>query len=175
MSVGKQPWMSDLLAQHPVLLAASSIADEVANSRGYRSIEQKARLTELGFSVRQARVPALLIPIWNVHGDIALYQARADEPRVVDGKAIKYETPRGSRMVLDAHPSMRGQLGDPDVPLFITEGIRKADAAVSAGLCCVALLGVWNWRGTNKHGGNTALPEWESIALKGRQVYVVFD
>ncbi len=30
--------------------------------------------------------------------------------------------------------------------LFITEGARKADAAVSKSLCCVDLLGVWNWR-----------------------------
>jgi len=29
----------------------------------------------------QARVPALLIPIWNVHGEIATYQTRADEPQ----------------------------------------------------------------------------------------------
>lgn len=39
----------------------------------------------------------------------------------------------------------------------------------------VALLGVWNWRGTNEFGGKTALPEWESIALNDRQVYIVFD
>jgi hypothetical protein len=38
----------------------------------------------------------------------------------------------------------------------------------------VALLGIWNWRGTNEQGGKTALPEWESVALNGRQVYVIF-
>jgi hypothetical protein len=39
----------------------------------------------------------------------------------------------------------------------------------------VGLLGVWNWRGTNEHGGKVALPEWDLIALNGRQVYIVFD
>jgi hypothetical protein len=36
-----------------------------------------------------------------------------------------------------------------------------------------ALSGVWNWRGTNEAGGKVALPEWESVALNGRKVYVV--
>jgi len=39
------------------------------------------------------------------------------------------------------------------LPLFITEGIPKGDAAVTIGLCCIALLGVWNFRGTNDAGG----------------------
>ena len=39
----------------------------------------------------------------------------------------------------------------------------------------MALIGVWNWRGTNGRGGKTALPEWEHVALNGRKVYVVFD
>jgi hypothetical protein len=45
----------------------------------------------------------------------------------------------------------------------------------SRGLCALALLGVWNWRGTNADGGKTALAEWEDIALNGRQTYIVFD
>ena len=58
--------------------------------------------------------------------------------------------------------------------LFVTEGARKADAAVSRELCCIDLL-VWNWRGTNEWGGKAALPDWDSIALNGRLVYIVFD
>jgi hypothetical protein len=59
--------------------------------------------------------------------------------------------------------------------LFVTEGARKADAAVSRELCCIDLLGVWNWRGTNEWGAKAALPDWDSIALNGRLVYIVFD
>ena len=66
-------------------------------------------------------------------------------------------------------------IDDPAVPLFITEGPLKADAAVSAGLCCVALLGVWSWRGTNEKGGKVALPAFESIALNSRRVVIAFD
>ncbi|MHB8397792.1 MAG: DUF3854 domain-containing protein [Candidatus Limnocylindrales bacterium] len=164
-----------LLPQHAALLTASAISVEVAEARCYRSVEQRTRLTELGFASTQAQVPALLIPIWNVHGEIALYQTRADEPRIVDGKAIKYETPRGSRMVLDVPPNSRAHLRDPGVPLFVTEGVRKADAAATAGLCCIDVIGVWSWRGTNEHGGTTALADWESLALNERIVSIVFD
>src|SRR5439155_22401375 len=62
---------------------------------------------------------------------------------------------------------------------FITEGARKADAAASHKRCCIALLGVWSWRGTNEWGGTAALPDWDAIPLKGpdvqRVVYIVFD
>jgi Domain of unknown function (DUF3854) len=50
-------------------------------------------------------------------------------------------------MALDVHPFCRESLKDPGVPLFVTEGIKKSDALVSRGLCAVALIGVWNWRG----------------------------
>jgi hypothetical protein len=169
------PRQRHLLPQHAALLAASAISDAVAKARGYRSVEQKARLSELGFAAVQARVPALLIPIWNVRGEIALYQTRADEPRIVGGKAVKYETPLRSRMVLDVPPTCQKNLRNPQVPLFVTEGVRKADAAASLGLCCIDAIGVWNWRGTNEGGGKTALPDWEFIALADRVVHIVFD
>lgn len=167
--------MSTLLPHHAALITDSAISPEVAVARGYRSVVKKAELRELGFGVNQARVPALLIPIWGISGEIALYQARPDDPRIIKGKPTKYETPAKCRMVVDVPPGIRAKLADPSCPLFITEGVRKADAAVSKGLCCVALLGVWNWRGSNELGGRLALPEWDSMALNGRTVYIVFD
>jgi len=164
-----------LLPQHAELIGDSGIKVEVAKARGYRTVTTRAALQGLGFSEAQRRVPALLIPIWGISGDIATYQIRPDQPRIVNGKALKYETPRGARMVLDVPPGLRPSLANPKIPLFITEGARKADAAVSHGLCCISLLGVWNWRGTNEWGGKTALSDWESIALKHRQVCIAFD
>jgi hypothetical protein len=167
--------MTSLLPQHRRLIDASAIAPAVAAARGYRSIETAAELKRLGFSERQARPPALLIPIYDARGEMVLYQARPDFPRIVDGKPVKYETPCKARIRMDVPPGAATRIGDPAVPLFITEGARKADAGVSKGLCCIALLGVWNFRGTNEAGGKTALAEWETIALNGRKVYIVFD
>lgn len=165
-----------LLPQHAALLAASAISEDVAKARGYRSVEKKSELKGLGFTASQCRVPALLLPVWGVHGEIVNYQIRPDNPRIdKKGKVVKYETPAESRMYIDVPPAARPLLGKPDRPLFVTEGIRKADSAVSHGLCCISLHGVWNWRGTNDDGGKVALPDWEVIALNNREIYLVFD
>src|SRR5206468_6520022 len=78
-------------------------------------------------------------------------------------KAIKYETPSGGAMRLDVHPRLHLSVLDVAVPLLVTEGLRKADAAISIGLCCLALLGVWNWRRNGE-----PLPDWQQIPLNGR-------
>jgi len=167
---------NSLAAHHKAMLEQeSSIRPKVIEARRYRTVEKKAELERLGFGRAQRNVPGLLLPIYGPGGEISLYQFRPDEPRIKDGKPVKYETPGGSRMALDVHPFAREKLGDPSVPLFITEGIKKGDALVSQDLCAIALVGVWNWRGTNEYGGKTALPEWEHVALNDRQVYIVFD
>jgi hypothetical protein len=158
-----------------MLTEESGLEREVVESRGYRTVEVKAELKRLGFSDRQCSVPGLLIPLYGPTGEITNYQYRPDEPRIKDGKPIKYETPTDSRMVLDVHPNASEKLKDPSVPILLTEGVKKGDALVSKGLCAIALLGVWNWRGTNEQGGKMALPEWEQIALNDRKVYIVFD
>ena len=157
------------------LVQGSGLSQDVIRDRGYRTTSTRAEMKRLGFSDTQARVPALLIPVYGTSGEIVLYQARPDTPRIKDGKPIKYETPRGSRMVLDVHPAARAALADPGTPLFVTEGIKKGDCLVSHGCCAAAILGVWNWRGTNELGGKTSLPDWEAVALNDRQVYVIFD
>jgi hypothetical protein len=158
-----------------MLMEGSAIQEKVIAARGYRSVAHKADLKRLGFSEAQRLVPTLLIPIWSVTGEIALYHHRPDTPRIRDGKPTKYEFPAGARMAIDVHPKIQDMVRDPNIPLLVTEGVKKADSAISRGLCCIALLGVWNFRGTNEFGGKTALPDWESIALKDRQVYIVFD
>lgn len=157
------------------LTKGSSIAEEVIARRGYRSVRTKEELKTKGFSPVQCNIPGLLIPILGLSGDPVMYQYRPDEPRIKDGKPIKYETPSGARMVLDFPPQDLDKLRDPSVPLFITEGIKKGDSLASRGVCVVSLLGVWNWKGTNEFGGKTVLPEWDQIALNGRGVFIVFD
>jgi hypothetical protein len=159
-----------------ILREESGISPDVIEARGYRTIEKKADLKRLGFSDTQCNTPGLLIPIFGPNGEIVNYQYRPDEPMIKDGKPIKYETPHNSRMTLDVHPFAREKLGDPSCPLLITEGVKKGDALASQGLCAIALLGVWNFRGTNNHGGKVALPEWDYVALnESRQVSIIYD
>jgi len=173
-----------LLAQHWEFLRARAVADNIARQRGYQSATRKCELERLGFARTQQLTPALIIPLWSVRGVLESYQLRPDQPRLNDkGKPRRYETRAGGKMLLDVHPRLTRPreggkvplIADPAVPILITEGVPKGDAAVSIGLCCIALLGVWNFRGSNDAGGKTALPDWESIALDGRKVYIAFD
>jgi len=164
-----------IAANHLEMLQASGLTTESIRSRGYFTAMKKVELASLGFSAQQQLTPALVIPVFGPQGEVVLYQARPDQPRMRNGKIVKYETPAKSRMALDVPPTVRHLLGDPNVPLFITEGVKKADALATRGLCSVALLGVWNFRGVNDLGGKTLLAGFESIAVNGRNVFVVYD
>jgi hypothetical protein len=146
----------------------------VAEARGYRSLTEKKEAARY-FPPAQQRLPGLLIPLWDVYGQQHAVQLRPDEPRQVDGKIVKYEFPRGTKMTIDVHPHVLANMADPSVPLWIPEGIRKADCLISQGLCAVGLLSTTTWRGTNGKGGKTALPDWHSIALEGREIFIAFD
>jgi Domain of unknown function (DUF3854) len=170
-----------LAPQHAKLIEDSKVSPDVAAARGYFTATTKVELRNLGFAEYQRIVPAMVVPVYGVTGEIVNYQIRPDIPRIPpsrDGrkrKPLKYETVAGSRICLDVPPSVRHQLKDPAIPLYVTEGPRKADSAVSHGLCCVSILGVWNWRGTNEDNGKVALADWEYVALNGRIVYLAFD
>ena len=149
----------------------SAITAEVIQARGYRTIEVPEELLSLGFKHYQAVTPGLLVPLYDMWGNVSSYQYRPDDPRKNgEGKLIRYETRAGHRQVLDANPILGERLRSPSEPLIVTEGARKADAAISQGYVAVTLSGVWCWR---KDG--VQLPEWEDIKLHGRKVFIVFD
>lgn len=167
----------NLLPQHRALLEARGISSAIAVARGYRSVtlEDDALVREHGFVGKQRRFPSLLIPIRNPAGRLVLHQLRPDQPRIVKGRPVKYESPAEIPPALDVPPVVREQLGDPTIALFVTEGPLKADAGASHGLAVVGLAGVWSWRGGNDLGGKRALADWDLVALNGRLVYLVFD
>lgn len=164
-----------LFSQHAAMLAASGITPDHARARGYVSVDTKVRLAGLGVTPSGRRVPGLLVPSLRADGSTWGYQYRPDSPRERSGRPVKYETPTGQRNGLDVPPGVDAQLGDPAVPLWVTEGVKKADAGALAGLCIVALPGVWSWRGGNAKGGKTAIPDWHDVALNGRRVVLAFD
>ena len=158
-----------------MLVEGSALSREIIAERGYRTTTSTADIVQLGFSPAQARVPGLLIPLHDVWGQTGLHVLRPDNPRQIGGRALKYEYPKGARLILDVPPRCRSALGDPQVELWITEGAKKADALADRGMCAISLNGVWAWRGKNVHGGKTALPDWEGVALNDREVVLAFD
>ena len=164
-----------LSAEHRRHLIESGLDGEIVRERGYFTATTKAQLERLGFAPSQRLVPSLVVPVHNVAGESSLTVIRPDHPRTAKGKRLKYEFPRGATMQVDVPPRVRPDLADPTKPLWITEGSKKADAGAQRGLACIALLGVWNFRGKNASGGTTVLPDFDYIHLQERIVYVVFD
>ena len=164
-----------LFPQHAAMLAESTIAPEHAYARGYVSVDTKTRLEKLGVTRAGRNVPGLLVPQLRKDASTWGWQYRPDSPRLRDGKTVKYETPTGQRNGVDVPPGVGPLLDDPAVPLLVTEGVKKADAAACAGLACVALPGVWSWRGRNDHGGKTAVPDWHDVALNDRRLVLAYD
>ena len=169
----------------------SGISDAAIAARGYRTVTDSAELVALGFGPSQchaAQIPGLLLPLHTTDGGNGLYIYRPDNPRAFDDKrkvklpdgtypqrVIKYEAPKGAGIRLDCPPMCQPRLADPHVPLWITEGQKKADALASRGLCATALLGVWNFKGKNEFDAVTFLNDFDYIALADRDVRIVFD
>src|SRR5262245_39609259 len=109
------------------MLCASGISEEVQKARGYFSAIKRLDLQRLGFSVAQSQcVPAMAIPLRRPDGQPGPYQIRPDSPRhFADGREAKYESASGERVCLDVPPTVRMHIGNPHIPLFITEGIKK--------------------------------------------------
>jgi hypothetical protein len=66
---------------------------------------------------------------------------------------------------------------DPTVPLWITEGEKKALRAAQDGLNCIAVGGVWNWKGrVSPDSEKTApIPDLDRVNWTGRTACLCFD
>jgi len=161
----------------------AAVEPAVVAERGYETIMRpsssdqrpRERLRRLGIpswaTGADADFPGLLIRIYGPTGQRVSCQWKPRRPvRNRDGKPMKYASPNGQTSRLDVHPRNTSAMPDPTIPLWITEGVKKADALTSRGLCVVALSGVYNWR--SQHG---TLGDWEDVTLKGREVVVCFD
>lgn len=178
-----------LTPAHAQQLASSAIADAIVTARGYQSIDpgavQPARMLTGGAYGKDLlkiilHEGALAFPVYRL-GEPTPYTwvLRPDMPRQRDdGKPIKYEWPRATPNIFDVLPRYRDAIADPSVPIWITEGAKKADALASAYGSAILPInenGVWGWRGRGDKGGKTALPDMEMIAWEGRQVVLAPD
>ena len=123
------------------MLAASAIDDTVIKERGCWSATAPKQLERWFAGPKQrSLVPALVVPTYDVRGELAFCQLRPDEPRVVDGRTRKYEYPHRAP-IIDVPPRVQPVLGDPHAPILITEQGRKQtrihcqDSASSSAAC----------------------------------------
>lgn len=165
-----------LSEDHARMLADSGITPEIAEARGYRTIgrdevEELGRLEPTPYG-RASRHSGLLVPSRGFDGTVIGHQLRPNAELIgEDGSVKKYVSPFREPAVIDCPPTMLDALRDPSVPLMVTEGAKKADAAAARGLLCVALRGVDCWT----TGQGTALEQWREIPLQGRRVAIAYD
>lgn len=69
----------------------------------------------------------------------------------------------------------------PQVPICITEGVKKAGAILTAGYAAIALPGINNGYRTprddagNRTGKSFLIPQLQKLAVSGREIYIAFD
>ncbi len=170
-----------------MLFEESGISESTIRERGYRTVINEGDLVQFGFSPAQRRVPGLLIPLHTTDGKIGLHIYRPDNPRTFEDRSkrnsdgmrpvrvLKYEIPKGAGVRVDCPPACLNGLKNSAIPLFITEGQKKADALATQGACAIDLLGVWNFKGRNEFGATTILADFDFIAWENRSVRIVFD
>lgn len=164
--------MTTLCQGHRIELEMdSAISPEIIAERHYATITNPRALPHL-FTGAQRQRSGLLIPIRDATGEVATYQLKPDRaPEDACGRRVKYVTAAGGRSCVDVPARVLPHLRNPDIDLWITEGAKKVDAALSHGIpCIVGLMGVENWS-----SNGMALPDWKEIRLRERRVVVAYD
>lgn len=136
---------------------------------------------------KRSSTGGLVIPYPDTDGFVRI---RLDEPLKFKDKGktrvIKYMAPKNSSNHAYVPPSVRPLLANPSMPLYITEGEKKAVKATQDGFPCVGLPGVWGWRTTvtevtdgysepKKRKRKDLLPELAAANWVNRTVFIVFD
>lgn len=172
--------MTGLLSPgHLEELNSSRISEPYIVARGYMTLGPEHRDVLIDqniprWAVREdSAFPGLLVPLYDVKtGQLDGYQFKPAVPQTAPGtdKPSKYISQKGRGNRLDVHPLIHAAVHDTTKPLWITEGMKKADSIASRGWAVIGLTGVWNWR-----QDQATLAEWEDVPLKGRTVIVCFD
>ncbi len=154
-----------------ILEHGSAIRTEVINAREYFTLIDKRDLPRIMHRQANGKVPCLVVPLHSVDGKTITYQIRPhNTSSVIPVKVPKYLMPNGARLIVDCNPIALSSVLDKSTELWITEGAKKADSAISHGLACVSISGVDCWQ-----QGKVPLQDWYQIPLKDRKVILAFD
>ena len=110
--------------------------------------------------------------------DYSRYKMFYDEADKINPKTSderpKYLAKKNSGNRLYIPAKVTPILNDLSIPIYITEGEKKALKGTQEGLPCIAISGLWNW-GRKTENGYELLPDFDQIALEDRMVYLVPD
>lgn len=161
-----------LSQRHRQELEASGLSDATIRAGGFYSATPEQVKEILGFPAG----PGLAIPYANLNGKSAFTRIKPNTPFLDRyGRPSKYLSPKGAgnRIYIPQQITLE-QLQDYKVPLYVTEGEKKALKACQDGLCCIAIPGVWSWK-QRTGNGSVPIPDLDLVAWKNKSVYLVFD
>jgi hypothetical protein len=180
---GKVPRLSEAALDD---LRRSGLSDVQIRACGLFSLADPGRVAELlrWKGPAKALGECLVFPYCHADGSPNGYhRLKPAQPRKGkrDGKPVKYEAPAGLPNRAYFPPGTVPALKDPNVPLLVTEGEKKAAKADQEGFTCIGLAGVYAWQKKRpRHDGKPTGPrelieDLASIPWQGRVVYILFD
>ncbi len=159
---------------HLMDLRSSGLSDATIQAAGLYSETDLGRLTRIlcWNNVPRKMSPSLVFPYFGIDGANGYCRIKPDDPRVCQGKPVKYESPKGRPNQAYLPPGNRCRIDDGQEMLLVTEGEKKTLALDQAGFVTVGLVGVWGWKVARQQ---RLLPELETLPWRGREVRIVFD
>jgi putative DNA primase/helicase len=163
-----------ILPHHLEELRRSGLTDATVKAAGIYSEAVYDKLNAIvnwkKFPKKMA--PAIVFPFTDAEGRNGYARIKPDHPRMVGGKSVKYESPKGQPTQIYLPPGVVEALADASRELLITEGEKKALAATQHGFPCIGLTGVYGWKDGKQE---SLLPALERVAWQGRPVFIAFD
>ena len=165
--------MNALSPEHVEDLVKSGLSEATIARCGLRSVPPK----DLKACSIPGVIHALSFPYYALDGSISEYQRWKLFYEGEPGERPRYWQPKGSDSRPYFPPLLEWQSLASDVthPLLITEGEKKALAGCQAGLLCMGISGVWNWRAKLDSGERLVMPGLDQIIWTGRAVELVPD
>jgi uncharacterized protein DUF3854 len=162
-----------LAPEHLADLRKSGLTDETIQQQLIRSVPPAVIGRVLGFDIPGVR-SAMLLPFRAAAGGFMDHVRVKIFPPLTDaeGHTIKYLQPRGSGTRLYFVVRCLRDVLEGSTPLWIVEGEKKACAVAQLGLPALAICGIEGWHRARQL---RLLPDFDAIALRGRQVELLPD
>jgi hypothetical protein len=181
-STGEQ-WPANVLPHHRKELLASGISAACVKDAGIYSSSDPIHIARLLGWNEQAKPirdmgSCIVFPFMDSAGRQTGYaRIKPDHPRERKGKVVKYESPLKQPNRAYFCPGIGATIEDSALPLFYTEGEKKALSATLHGFACVGLVGVYGFAKKREDRSEPFefIPGLECIPLEGRPAYVAFD
>jgi len=159
---------------HPAHLANlktdTGLSNETIQQEGIYSVPPRDIDKILGSALSKKVSSLLAFPYPGCDGFI---RYKLFPPVQTENGTIKYFQPPGTGNFLYVPKGIEAAFADASIPLYITEGEKKAVKAKQEGIPCVAMGGLWSWSDGTE--GKSLISDFDKINFNGRTVYLIPD